>query len=883
QAHLSQDNDNFWRVELDTIWDVLGPFPIHAREQHFLSPAFPLNLSQQIDYQESWPSSYADGGMINWSKANGTPEGNVDISFPEIRWKSLRSTEGWAALQHHAILRTTLTIYPPKSPQNDVPNLLVDLKQGSYFALRPEKYDSSDFVPQWFAGNIYDIERAPSHATPLPTPPSSIEPTQYDLFVSGDYEIRLFGDPLVRHSEIPVQKLNIRVQIQEAHTSVIHQESQDMVCDFLDGYAFGSIFGIGIQSLNGWWTVESVILKTPTIGMDLKLPAKQTVIAPLQTRIVPLFIDQSAPFVDEVIEFDILLKSGHLVEKLSLSIPITNRFLASLERRALKGTFVWAGSSASTFLAIPPAVDNAEQTPPILTLHGAGVDIIAQDFWIKSLPAPKSSWVIVPTGRTSWGLDWHGPSTIDAWTALDALSALVHDRRFKLPELWVFPNDTQVVLMGHSNGGQGAWHISSRFPDRVLAAIPAAAYMKSQAYVPLTIASGHFVDPILRSILESSLTPDDNDLHVTNLVDTPILAIHGGSDENVPVWHSREVVGTLKTWYPSANVTFIEDPGEGHWYFNILKRPEVQTFVADLFLRGPAVESESFTLTAANPHECGSLHGWKIEQLLIPGRLARLHIRKLNQYRYSIEASNVHKFSIPTRNTPHEILIDDQILSVQRYQSETQVHRVGPGKWRVNSSALERVAQPPGRIQSILSTPGPITIIISATSVAHELSVAQRLAHVLQLYHKIDSEIVPEPVVLAQIEDGSWPAGNVVLIGLPSSLLVKGILAKNKTSVSIIDSIVHVGGRRFSKPDQAIFFSHPHPMRGDSESFMLFILYSNISGLERAVRLFPFRTGVAVPDWLVVDDRMDAFGTGGIQAAGVWNTDWKLSDAMSWY
>lgn len=101
-----------------------------------------------------------------------------------------------------------------------------------------------------------------------------------------------------------------------------------------------------------------------------------------------------------------------------------------------------------------------------------------------------------------------------------------------------------------------------------------------------------------------------------------------------------------------------------------------------------------------------------------------------------------------------------------------------------------------------MSTSGPITIIISATSVAHELSVAQRLAHVLQLYHKIDSEIVPEHAVLAQIEDGSWPAGNVVVIGLPSSLLVKGILAKNKTSVSIIDSVVHVGWRRFSRPDQ---------------------------------------------------------------------------------
>lgn len=86
--------------------------------------------------------------------------------------------------------------------------------------------------------------------------------------------------------------------------------------------------------------------------------------------------------------------------------------------------------------------------------------------------------------------------------------------------------------------------------------------------------SGHFVDPALRAILESSLTPDDNDLHVSNLVDTPVLAIHGfvvrffgdclgsnpillcrGDDENVPVWHTRELVATLKSWYPRADVT----------------------------------------------------------------------------------------------------------------------------------------------------------------------------------------------------------------------------------------------------------------------------------------------------------------------------------------
>ncbi len=30
-----------------------------------------------------------------------------------------------------------------------------------------------------------------------------------------------------------------------------------------------------------------------------------------------------------------------------------------------------------------------------------------------------------------------------------------------------------------------------------------------------------------------------------------------GDDENVPVWHTRELVATLKSWYPKADVTYV--------------------------------------------------------------------------------------------------------------------------------------------------------------------------------------------------------------------------------------------------------------------------------------------------------------------------------------
>lgn len=42
QDGIAQDTVSAWSATLSRRWDVLGPFPIRAREQHLLSPAFPL-------------------------------------------------------------------------------------------------------------------------------------------------------------------------------------------------------------------------------------------------------------------------------------------------------------------------------------------------------------------------------------------------------------------------------------------------------------------------------------------------------------------------------------------------------------------------------------------------------------------------------------------------------------------------------------------------------------------------------------------------------------------------------------------------------------------------------------------------------------------------
>jgi hypothetical protein len=63
-----------------------------------------------------------------------------------------------------------------------------------------------------------------------------------------------------------------------------------------------------------------------------------------------------------------------------------------------------------------------------------------------------------------------------------------------------------------------------------------------------------------------------------------------------------------------------------------------------------------------------------------------------------------------------------------------------------------------------------------------------------------------------------------------------------------------------------IMFTHPHEY--SPSAMMLFIIAHDQSGLERAARLFPTRTGLALADWLVVGKRADKQGAYGIEKAG---------------
>lgn len=55
---------------------------------------------------------------------------------------------------------------------------------------------------------------------------------------------------------------------------------------------------------------------------------------------------------------------------------------------------------------------------------------------------------------------------MDVWASVDSLRGLL--RASSTWKEWATSED-KVVLVGHSNGGQGVWYLAERYPDRVIA------------------------------------------------------------------------------------------------------------------------------------------------------------------------------------------------------------------------------------------------------------------------------------------------------------------------------------------------------------------------------------------------------------------------------
>ena len=63
-------------------------------------------------------------------------------------------------------------------------------------------------------------------------------------------------------------RLEIAVGLESKQKTVVRERSLDVICDFVDGIAFGDALGVGLRSIDGWWTIKDLILPSdfPSVG-----------------------------------------------------------------------------------------------------------------------------------------------------------------------------------------------------------------------------------------------------------------------------------------------------------------------------------------------------------------------------------------------------------------------------------------------------------------------------------------------------------------------------------------------------------------------------------------------------------------------------------------
>lgn len=425
---------------------------------------------------------------------------------------------------------------------------------------------------------------------------------EYTVLVRALYDVRVFNDPGAGDKDGPKIRFKLGIEGTASAAATELQEPQEaievlpelaLIGNLVDGWIWGEYLGIGLRAFGGSYQIVTVQMDENQLELQGVLKAtlatKRCFLLLGNSKITPISIKQKQPIPNEV-KF-IKLKLGYRLkcdqhnysnttEWMNVQVPlkhIPSRLSSGVRSPktpsnaddAIKYTYLGPTHAVTYAILIPPfsqepySAKMADAT--LLALHGAGVHADAS-MWINAIPRQKRGWAVLPTGGTEWGMDWHGISADDARMALHAARQVVGniggkkwnsftDETVRRDEDgWFISNKT--ILMGHSNGGQGAWHIAARYPDEFIAVVPAAGYLKIQDYVNYNAwTSDHYADPILMGILMASLSPFDNDLYASNLVDVPILALHGRNDDNVPVWHSRQHLELVQGWAESRNAT----------------------------------------------------------------------------------------------------------------------------------------------------------------------------------------------------------------------------------------------------------------------------------------------------------------------------------------
>lgn len=197
--------------------------------------------------------------------------------------------------------------------------------------------------------------------------------------------------------------------------------------------------------------------------------------------------------------------------------------------------------------------DSQEKWPVILFLHGIGVrtdnlDLVKTEGLPKTLASKTDFPFIVISPQLVGGTErdyWSQPAVVEL------LFGLLDEVQAKLS---IDPD--RIYLTGLSLGGQGAWEIGLKNPEKFAALAPIAGFWRGPT------------------------TPEN----ICDLKNKPIWAFHGTKDDIVPFDDEKGLVDALKACGGNVQFTVYKDAGHEIWD-QAYATPELYTWMLEQVLK----------------------------------------------------------------------------------------------------------------------------------------------------------------------------------------------------------------------------------------------------------------------------------------------------------
>ncbi|KAF9124931.1 hypothetical protein BGW39_007787 [Mortierella sp. 14UC] len=933
---LETENDSYYddyrspkygarNVPIETTWQVLGPFPTGMREQDFgADPLEAFGGFRRLEYdaKAKFSSELAPDGLVGWHTTKMDLEGWVSVFYPDIKWQFNQQFLGWGFNQFQAWARTTFIVPNIQRQQHETKgdepvSITIQCENVGDFYVDDERL-SGDWYGYGFTRHT--LRLAPG--------------SRHTLSVRVVHEVRIFGGVILP----PPSKFKVELGLPfplghdgsngsyRPMVQVVREGTGGfIVMDAVDGILAGEYISVALRNVGGNpVVVKSVKVVRGAYFLEAHLADETkkegirifpSTHRPIAIRLSKRFGPGGAAAGEEyrggefMLKFEIetLLRDETGEEKGYIGFLTTVDSLSIVPRKwgePYLYTFRDFDGTVHYAAAIPPSNPEsqpASSAPVLVALHGAGVEVSQSPFWLTEYTQRERTWIVLPTGRSPWGYDWHGASIKNVLNAIDSLA---------------------LTLPGVPEYLRGLPGMKPD-PNRLLMAVtPAAGYVNIKQYVPFT------------GWLKSSIIEFDNDVHMSNTVGLPILARTGSVDDNVPPFHSRKMVRLgQENAHNTTSIWLSEVPGQGHWFTGVLQDPIMLSFLEshlhdNIVTLAPTTNGEdikavvlppfpdSCVITVLNPAVMGSRCGIQVEQLRIPFRKGtiKLEIVKDNSgggepirilVTTNIRRFRFSGFSSSSTSTPFSKLVVDgtpfpvteDILSgaVTFIRNEGRALMAGR-RWKTtNRNAwkhMERHRETYGPAIQVLEK--RVVVVIGThfdsnntsnndNADAHFAKTADRIAklvaHDIYQYGRGDIEVLTDTEFLARHGVNFSVKGeektNLVLIGDShqngATKLVLGERASEVTinsqsgTISIHpDTDSEYGSQDYQQPGTGLLMIRPW---GPSNLAMI-IAGLDPQGLETAARLFPKRTGMLVPDWVVTGPEMAWKGAGGILAAG---------------